>query len=213
MVIRLCGDIMNTKMPPKHINYHNEIGLSISNPNLSREELFDFVIEDLGDKVYYLAYKITRSHAEAEDVFQEVFLTVYNKIYTLRNLKALPSWLYKITINIANLKIRNKKREQKLFRLVEYNNSEQGVLKGVDFTNNGINSLLRKEAQTVIKKAINDLPERYQNVVVLSDLENLPLAKTSELLNISISATKSRLHRARQKLKGKLRSYFLDKAN
>lgn len=208
-----CGDIMNTKMSKNLTNYRSEIDLSIPLPNLSRDQLFDFIIEDLGDKVYYLAYKITRSHAEAEDIFQEVFLIVYNKIYTLRNLKALPSWLYKITINIANLKIRNKKREQKLFRLVEYNNSEQGVLKGVDFTNNGMNSLLRKEAQTVIKKAINDLPEQYQNVVVLSDLENLSLAKTSELLNISISATKSRLHRARQKLKGKLRSYFLDKAN
>jgi len=206
---------MPTKLAKKQVRcYENkDLYVSFENADLSRKELFDYVIENLGNKVYCLAYKITKSHSEAEDVFQDVFLTVYNKIYTLKNLKALPNWLYKITINIANLKNRNKKREQKLIKLVEYNNNEHKILKEVDFTSNAMNSLLRKEAQTVIKNAINDLPEQYQNVVVLSDLENLPLAKTSEILNISVAATKSRLHRARQKLKDKLRGYFLDKAN
>lgn len=184
----------------------------ISELKFGDNNAFKLIIEEFGDKVYYLAYKITNSHNDAEEVFQEVFLTIYQKIHLLKDFKALPAWIKRVTINIANMKIRNNKRNERLLNRFETETNHTNTHNSLSISENTINEILSIEVKDVVNKAISELPPKYKSVIVLNHLKNFSLQKTSDILNISVPAVKSRLHRARKELKNKLDLYFIENA-
>ena len=172
-----------------------------------------FLIDKYGEKIYYTGYRITYSHQESEEVLQDVLIKICRKAHTIKNPASLSSWIHKITLNQAKMKLRNLKRSNDLL-------DKMGIAKkeiSLDVSNckspNAMNFVLDEEAKSVLTKAISDLPPKYKSVILLNDLKNFSLRKTSDILNISIPAVKSRLHRARKQLKTKLDCYFIDNAN
>lgn len=192
------------------INLDNDKSEVLFELSKGRNEAYKYIIDKYGDKVYSIAYCITRSHTESEEVFQEVFLTIFKKITSLKDYKSLSSWIKTITVNFARKKIRDRQRDLDLLDRVETVASLQ-MLQNDQFSEseNTMNKLLLSEAETVLNKAISELPPKYKCVIVLNDLNNFSLQKTSAILNISIPAVKSRLRRARQKLKKELDIYFI----
>lgn len=166
------------------------------------------VMNKFSNMVYLTAWNITRDHHEAEEISQEVFITVYQNINRLRNSEAVSSWIYKITLNISNNRIRSKTRNQNVIDISEYAEDEKKPNLNLNISDNTLLHLLDEEAKSVIEGAIRDLPPKYKCVIVLSELENYSLEKTGSLLNLSLPAVKSRLHRARKQLKDKLDNYF-----
>ncbi|MGD9580354.1 MAG: RNA polymerase sigma factor [Vampirovibrionia bacterium] len=171
------------------------------------------LVDKYGEKIYHTAYGVTHSHQESEEVMQDVLITIYRKAHTLRNTLALSGWIRRITVNYARMKLRNTKRSRDLL-------DKMGV-KGIDISSginnckseNAMSFVLDEEAKAVLVKAISALPPKYKSVILLNDLKNFSLRKTSDILNISIPAVKSRLHRARKQLKNQLDCYFIDHAN
>jgi RNA polymerase sigma-70 factor (ECF subfamily) len=198
--LKICVD-SNNNIAVKEFKYDE---------NLSLKKLID----KYGDKVYNLAYSITRDHAESEEVFQDVFLIVFNKIHSLRNARALSSWINTITANVAKMKVRERSKTSLLLDSVN-SVAEVELVSNCQNTSssNGMHCLLTTEAKNVVQEAISDLPPKYKSVIILNDLNNFSIRKTSDILNISIPAVKSRLRRARQKLKHKLDLYFLENIN
>lgn len=179
----------------------------------NKKEFFYQVVESFGDKVYTVAYNVTRNHSEAEEVYQDVFLTVYEKLDTLKNHNAFSSWIHRITVNLAKLKIRERIRNQILINRMEDITSivshEEPVLKETSAEKD----ILSAESKEIIENAIEMLPLKYKNVVILKDLKNLSIKETGQVLNISVPAVKSNLHRARRQLKTILNKYFLERVN
>jgi len=164
-------------------------------------------------KVYGLAMSILKNKRDAEDAVQDVFLTVVRKADRFRGNSALYSWIYRICVNTCLIRLRGNRRQETV--------SVEEFLP--DFTSDGMHAspvedwskkiergMLDKELGQVIKRFSDELSEKYRVVFVLSDVEGLSNEETAKVLDLTIPAVKSRLHRSRLYLRERLSRYLRD---
>lgn len=175
----------------------------------------EILMEQHASRVYRVAYGITQNAADAEEVVQDVFLTLFNKIHTFEERAALGSWLYRVTANAALVKRRGRRSDREVpldsllptflpdghragerdFVLCDWSRSPEAVL-------------LSQETREIVQRAIRVLPEDYRAVLVLRDIEGLGNEEVAEIVGNSVAAVKSRLHRARMALREALTRAF-----
>lgn len=169
------------------------------------------LMERYAQRVFRVARGITRTDADAEEVVQDVFLTLARKIDSFEGRAALGTWIYRVTTNAALLKRRGK-RAQLEVSLEEHlpTFKEDGHREGdrsfllADWSQTPEAELLDGEARAVLSRAIEQLPESYRAVLVLREVEELSNEETAQILGESVSSVKSRLHRARMALREQL---------
>ena len=164
-------------------------------------------------KIYTLSFNLTRNTIDSQDVTQEVLLTLFKKGHTFQGKSAFSSWVYRITLNASYMKLRTRKKEPNLSiedLLPSLNGAGFQQEKLQDWSENTEASFFDKETRRVIQKAVDLLPDKEKVVFLLRDVEGLTTEKVSEILEITVPAIKSRLHRARLFLRKKLGSYFED---
>jgi RNA polymerase sigma-70 factor (ECF subfamily) len=169
------------------------------------------LMAEYGARVYRLAYGITRSQEDAEEVAQDVFLTIARKSASFEGRSAIGSWIYRVTTNAALNKRRGKRREVETpleehlptFKPDGHREGERSFLLA-DWSQDPERTLLSGEARDVLQRAIDGLPERYRAVLVLRDVEELSNEEVAELVGDSLASVKSRLHRARMALREQL---------
>lgn len=182
---------------------------------LGDESSFEEIVNRYSDRIYGFALRITRNTNDAEEVFQEVFLTLTKKLHTFRGDSKFSSWLYRVTVNTSYMYLRSQKKHENNISLENYSPyDEKGTLMGrimyKDWSSRPDMIIFNKEAVIIIEKAINELPESYRTVFHLRDIEGLSNEEVANILEISIPAVKSRLHRARLFLRDKLSDYFYE---
>jgi RNA polymerase sigma-70 factor (ECF subfamily) len=172
-------------------------------------EAFRELVSRYENKVYRLAIKLTRNEALAEEVLQEVFLRIWEKIDTFRGESAFSSWLYRIAANACFAKLNLERRHQHS-DLDEVTPQAEQALR--DLKDPGQESpdrpVLSHEALEVINGAIDRLPEDFRVVILLRDVEGMDNEEVARILDLSVPAVKSRLHRARLLLRKRLAGYF-----
>ena len=164
-------------------------------------------------KIYTLSFNLTRNATDSQDVTQEVLLTLFKKGHTFLGKSAFSSWVYRITLNASYMKLRTRKKEPNLSiedLLPSLNGAGFQQEKLQDWSENTEADFFNKETRGVIQKAVDLLPDKEKVVFLLRDVEGLSTEKVSEVLEITVPAIKSRLHRARLFLRKKLASYFED---
>jgi RNA polymerase sigma-70 factor (ECF subfamily) len=171
---------------------------------------FAEVVRRYQGKVYQLALRLTGNEMDAMDVIQDVFLSVWQKIHTFRGAAAFSSWLYRITANAAFARL-NKRRRTAAVSLDDILPAveESGGEHLVDWPEKPDTILYNKEAREALDRAITALPEDFRTVVVLRDVEGLSNQEVADILNLSVPAVKSRLHRARLILRKRLGQFLL----
>jgi RNA polymerase sigma-70 factor, ECF subfamily len=182
--------------------------LLIERVKIGDHEAFDILFQRYFTTVSRQAIRLARNREEAEEVVQEVFLTVYEKAQTFRGASAFSTWLYRVTMNAALTKLRRHKKGAEL-SLDDYLPSfrEDGhhlVRPVVDWSNELEERVASEERQRLIQQALDQLAPVDKAVVVLSDLEGLSDREIGSALGLSVSAVKARLHRSRLVLRGKL---------
>jgi RNA polymerase sigma-70 factor (ECF subfamily) len=170
----------------------------------------ELVFREYAPRIYNLARRMLGNDADAEDVTQDVLLQVVRKLDTFRGESQLGTWLHRVTVNAA-LAHRQKRANRQKY--------EAGEAKD-DLTDAGPAGVVRRwnvspdepvlaaEQAELIEKAINQLPEPYRDVYVLADVEGLPNAEIGEMLGLNVPAVKSRLHRARLRMRDALAPHF-----
>jgi RNA polymerase sigma-70 factor (ECF subfamily) len=174
-------------------------------------EAYDKIAEIYQKKIYGLSFNLTRNQMDAQDVTQEVLLTLFRKIHTFQGKSAFSSWVYRITLNASYMKLRSKKKEPNVSideLMPSFNSAGFQQEKIQDWSENTESLLFTNETRDVINKAIALLPEKEKVVFLLRDVEGLSTEKAGEILDLTVPAVKSRLHRARLFLRKKLSSYF-----
>ena len=174
-------------------------------------EAFNKIFELYQRKIYALAFNMTRNQMDAQDVTQDVLLTIYRKIGTFQGKSAFSSWVYRITLNATYMKLRNKKKEHYVSldeSLPNFNHAGFQNDKVSDWSKSTDSLLFSNETKKVIEKAVDLLPEKEKVVFILRDVEGLSTEKVGDILDLTIPAVKSRLHRARLFLRKKLSHYF-----
>lgn len=162
-------------------------------------------------KVYNLAMRFTRNQEDAEEVLQDVFTTIYQKLEGFQGKSAFSSWLYRIIVNAAFMKLR-KRRQNNTVSIEDLSPGIRQVCIERDPAAGNRSDLLsmNKELRETLEGAINRLPAQYRAVFVLRDVDGLSNQEVGEILDLSIPAVKSRLHRSRLMLRKKLQRYYDD---
>lgn len=154
----------------------------------------DTLMERYASRAYRLAYAITRNHADAEEVVQDVFLNVFRKIATFEGRAALGSWIYRVTANVAL----TRRRKPRLPR------AEHDALQHVEGSATPEDYLLSRERRTLAARLLDGLPASYRAVVVLRDVEGLSTREAANAVGASPASVKCRLHRGRAWLRQQL---------
>jgi RNA polymerase sigma-70 factor (ECF subfamily) len=164
-----------------------------------------------GSRVYRLALGITRSAADAEEVAQDVFLTICRRGESFEGRATLASWIYRVTANAALNKRRGKRHavESSLETLLPTylaDGHRVGAREYLlaDWSQDPERALLGQESRATLERAIAALPERYRAVLVLRDVEELTNETAAEILDETVASVKARLHRARMALREQL---------
>lgn len=144
--------------------------------------------------VYNVALRVVNNRDDAEEVAQEVFMTVYRKLKEFRFEASFRTWIYRITVNHAiNFARKNSKMRK---RTVEY---EEGLLKGS--VNNDIEAdLEREERRKKLQRLLSAINLDQRAVVTLRDIQGLSYHEIGQVLKININTVRSRLRRAREKM-------------
>jgi len=172
-------------------------------------EAFEELVSRYESKVFNLAMRFTRNQEDAEEVLQDVFSTIYRKADSFQGKAAFSSWLYRIIVNAAFMKLRKRKQQttislEDLTPAVKQYCMEREILSTARVDALSIN----KELRDVIQGAINRLPTQYRAVFILRDVDGMSNQEVGEILDLSIPAVKSRLHRSRLMLRKRLQRYY-----
>ena len=168
------------------------------------------VVRRYSNKVYNLAYHITHDTSAAEEIMQDVFLTVIAKIRTLENNAYFATWLYRVATNAAYGFLR---KEKKYTEQTPMEDIDQEQITGFDWSELPDDVLLSDESKDMLRQAIDALPESMRTIVIMKDVEGMKNEEISEALGLSLPAVKSRLHRGRLMLRDALSVYFSRYAN
>lgn len=169
---------------------------------------FETLIKQHQNLVFNLLYRMLGNREEAEDILQEVFISVFKQIDSFRGESNLATWIYKIATNHCI------NRKKYLSRRRHYDKRSLGDLADRDQPTDGggmASSLPRPDEmaegfqmEQLVQEAISSLEEEYRLVLVLRDIQNLSYEEIEQIIGVPSGTVKSRLHRARMALKDKL---------
>jgi len=180
---------------------------------MNSDELeFNRIFKEYQPKILRYLTRLTGMY-EAEDLSQEVFIKVESGLKNFRGESKLSTWIYRIATNTAVDRMRSPSFK---YKVKDGISSEATQMDDIDtedrdlFTGEKIESTdqqyVRKEMNSCIRNFIENLPENYKTVVILSELEELKNKEIAEILHLTLDTVKIRLHRARAQLKKKLKS-------
>ena len=176
-------------------------------------EALQAIVDLYSTKLYNVAQRILGDSADTEEVIQDVFWTVFRKAKTFQGNSRFSTWLYRLTVNEALGKIRRRKKHSREVEYEEYlpkfaEDGHHRVRPVVDWSDSLDRSYLERETRRVVKVALGQLKPIDRSVVVLSDLEGMSDKEIATILQLTVSAVKTRLHRARLFLRGRLATHF-----
>ncbi len=164
---------------------------------------FERIVADNESKIFNTIYSFVGDYEDALDLTQETFICAYRSIGKFRHESSVSTWLYRIAINLCK---RHYKREKKSVltyslddpeteRQVEYRASED---------ESAMEVLEAAEEQLIIQREISALAKKHRSVIILKYLQDLSYEEMADILGCSIGTVKSRLSRAKEKLKQRL---------
>ena len=164
--------------------------------------LFATLVKPYERRVYATALALLRNDADAQDVAQEAILKAFANLRQFRGESKFSTWLIQITVNEARM--RQRKQRADLFEPIAELQDEEGAYTPRDFADwreIPSEALERSEIRALLAKALASLAQKYREVFILRDMEQISIEETAEVLNISIASVKTRLLRARLMLR------------
>jgi|Deesub1362A_J573_1020465.scaffolds.fasta_scaffold00295_34 RNA polymerase sigma-70 factor (ECF subfamily) len=173
------------------------------------------VVRDYAPSIYRLAFGIIQDSMEAQDVTQDVFVSLIRRIGGFQEKASIGTWIYRIAVNASLDRIRARQRRKETVSLDEvmprFTSEGKHAEEVVDWSQAPLERLLSREARQKIREAMERLPEDLRVALVMKDVEGFHLKEIGEILGLSLPAVKSRLHRARLALRALLTAYFREK--
>ena len=179
--------------------------------NSGQTEKFHDLVKRYEQKLYNFSLRMCRNPSDAEDMIQDTFLNVFKYLKNFRYETKFKNWLYKVAASTCIKKRRKSKfAPDKELSLDDFLPNEEADKpdKVPEWAMLPLDKLLNEELSGVINKTILALPKKYRMVIVLRDIEGFSTAEAAQILNLSPSNVKVRLHRARLYLRDKLKGYF-----
>jgi RNA polymerase sigma-70 factor (ECF subfamily) len=188
-----------------------DAGTGISLEALQAGDRVEFarLVDAYSTQIYRLALKMLADEQDAEDVLQNTFMKALQSLKNFEGRSSLSTWLYRIAVNEALMSLRRHKPTVSVAMDYEDDDSElQHPTQFTDWCCLPEEDLLSAESKKHLDVAIRRLPEKLRVVFILRDIEGLSIRETSEALDLTETAVKTRLLRARLNLREQLSSYY-----
>ncbi|MBN1560224.1 sigma-70 family RNA polymerase sigma factor [candidate division KSB1 bacterium] len=183
-------------------------------PDISDEELirrfqeddfaaYNAIVHRYKDQLLNFAYRFLGNVEEAEDIVQETFLRLYRNKHAYRQIAKFSTWIYTIAGNLAKTELRKRKRRRVVsISDMGFEDKDHEIKDELANTEQVANSALTEK---IIQQAIDELPPRFRQVIILRDIQELSYEEVGSILRIPLGTVKSRVNRARLKLQAKLK--------
>lgn len=172
---------------------------------------FEWIVRTYGGRLLAVARKLVRDEEEARDVVQTAYLNALRSIDGFEGSCQLATWLHRIVINAALMRLRSHRRRPEASiedLLPAFKEDGHHLEQFSDWTTPADELLERKETRERVRACIDRLPDNYRTVLLLRDIEELSTQEAADLLKLTPTAVKVRLHRARQALSTLLRAHY-----
>jgi RNA polymerase sigma-70 factor (ECF subfamily) len=193
---------------PKRDDSDTELIRAINN---GRQDLFFELVNRHEKSLYNFGLRMCDNPSDAEDMVQDTFLNVFKYLNGFRYETKFKNWLYRVATSACLKKKRRSKfapeRELSLDAFLPTDESTVSM-DTPRWASQPLDQLLDDELGDVIRKALMDLPEKYRLVIVLRDVEGFSTRETADILELTPSNVKVRLHRARLSLRETLKTYY-----
>ena len=195
--------------------YENKVeaeGFSLAALQAGNPEEFSHLVNAYSSKIYRLAIKMLNQQQDAEDVLQETFFKAYRGLKSFDGRSKLSTWLFRIATNEALMVLRRKHPDVlSIDEPIETEDGEQDPVQIIDWCCLPENELLSEESKERLDAAVQKLPESLRVVFLLRDINDLSTHETAEILGLSDTAVKTRLSRARLRLREVLSTYYSER--
>jgi RNA polymerase sigma-70 factor (ECF subfamily) len=167
---------------------------------------FEHFVEEFGDRIFAFGMRVCGDREDAQDVAQDTLLQAFRSLKTLKEPRAIRSWLYRVAANACLMQRRKSAGAKRELSLEELRPRFDGPAGGdvPDFRPLPDENASREELRAAVQGAVRELPKHYRIVLVLRDMEQLSTRETAEALELPESTIKMRLHRARRMVRRSL---------
>jgi len=177
------------------------------------ETAFRRFVDTYQSRVYNLAFRLLGDRDEADDVAQEVFAEVYETIGQFRGEAAFSTWLYRITTTQSLAHLRKKRTRKRFAFVTSLFGTSNELLHDPPDTSQPEQLLVQTEADQLLLRSVSQLPDTQRAAFTLHYMEGLPYKEVAVILQTTVSAVESLLHRAKRQLRTKLQPYYADVSN
>lgn len=160
---------------------------------------FQALFEQYRRPLFRLAYRFSDNMEDAQDLAQEIFVRVFERIGAYRCESAFSAWLYRVAMNVCL----NYRRKPQITESLEALEQEP-----IDDASNPAVAYEHRELREQLQAAVSKLPENLKSVFILVEMEGLPYQQTAEVLGLTVEAVRMRMSRARGELRKKLQPYM-----
>ena len=175
------------------------------------EWAYEMMVRLYGGRLLAVARRLTRNEDDARDVLQSAYLSAFRSLREFEGACQLSTWLHRIVVNTALMRLRSKRRkpEESIESLLPaFLEDGHHVEQFSEWCAPADRLLERKQTRATVRACIEQLPDRYRAVLTLRDIEELSTQEVADLLGMTPTAVKVRLHRARQALSTLLRREY-----
>lgn len=174
-------------------------------------EAFQAIMKRCNQRLFRIARAVVRDEAEAEDVLQEAYTRAFSAIATFRGEAGIATWLTRIVLNEAHGRLRRRKLTVDLDQLETAQVNAQVLnFPGMTKSEDPEADAARAQIRRILEQAVDALPEPFRLVFILREVEELSAEETASHLNLRVETVKTRLHRARRRLRDALDAQLAD---
>jgi RNA polymerase sigma factor (sigma-70 family) len=170
-------------------------------------QAFNEIVLRYKDKLVNFLFRYTGSRDESEDLAQDTFLKLYRSKHLYREIAKFSTWFYTIAINIAKTNLRKKSRYNSI-SISDFdpeNDKDFDLTADVQLPDDAANAVTENE---FIQKAINQLSDKFKEVIIMRDVEDLEYEEIAKITGLPLGTVKSRINRGREKLKEMLSGIY-----
>ena len=194
------------KQPPQGVEDLSDERQLVARLRVGDDASYEQLVRTYGGRMLAVARRLVRNEEDARDCVQEAFLQAFRNIEKFEQRASLGSWLHRIVVNAALMKLRARARrpEESIEDLLPQFDAD-GQRTGPEAELAVSLELLEsREVREAVRRSIDQLPDGYRNVLLIRDIEGYDTEETAKLLGLTPGAVKTRLHRARTALKSLL---------
>jgi RNA polymerase sigma-70 factor (ECF subfamily) len=174
-------------------------------------EAFAGLVEQTSGQIYHLLLRMLNNEQDAEDALQETYIKAFQALPSFEGRSSLKTWLYRIAANEALMLMRKHKPDPKMVEIDKDDEELEDPVEIIDWCCAPERELLSQETKAKMVEAAQHLSENLKTVFLLRDVEGFSGEETATILGLSIDVVKTRLLRARLKLREELSAYFAEK--